>query len=145
MAITSGVCNSFKTEILNGEHLPGHTYKVALFTSAANLGPSTTTYTGQSGEVANGNGYATGGLALSGRSVTLDGSTAVLDWTTDPEWTDASFTCRGALIYNDTLAGKNAVAVINFVTDKSPIAGTMTLVFPAPTSTEGLIRLGPCA
>jgi hypothetical protein len=48
MAITSAVCSSFKQELLQGKHdfdsSGGHTFKIALFTSSATLGASTTDY-----------------------------------------------------------------------------------------------------
>jgi len=44
MAITSAICNIYKQEILEGVHASGDTYKIALFTDAATLGASTTTY-----------------------------------------------------------------------------------------------------
>lgn len=43
MAITAGICNSYKQEILSGTHTSAHTYKIALYTSAASLSPSSTT------------------------------------------------------------------------------------------------------
>ena len=46
MAITSAVCTSFKVELLQGVHnftaTTGNTFKIALFTSSASLGASTT-------------------------------------------------------------------------------------------------------
>ena len=49
MAISSAVCTSFKVEILKGVHnftaSSGDTFKLALYTSDASLGASTTAYT----------------------------------------------------------------------------------------------------
>ena len=53
MAITSAICNSFKTEILQGGHNfndssgapTGNTFKISLYTDAATLSKSTTAYT----------------------------------------------------------------------------------------------------
>jgi hypothetical protein len=46
MAISSAICNTFKGELLEGKHNfssgSGHTFKIALFTSSASLGASTT-------------------------------------------------------------------------------------------------------
>ena len=66
MAITSAVCNSFKTEVLRAIHNftnGGNTFRLALYTSAATLNKSTTVYV-TANEVANGNGYTTKGIAL---------------------------------------------------------------------------------
>ena len=67
MAISQTATTSFKVELLQGVHNFGptspNTFWIALYTGVATIGPSTTVYT-TSGEVANGNGYTTGGQAL---------------------------------------------------------------------------------
>ena len=69
MAITSAVCTSFKVELLKGEHnftaSTGDTFKIALFTSSATLGASTTAYS-TSNEITNtsGTAYTAGGASL---------------------------------------------------------------------------------
>ncbi len=139
MAITAAICNSFKTEILQGVHEAGDTYKIALYPSSATLSKSTATYS-STGEVANGSGYTTGGATLSGFSVTLDTDTAILDWTVDPTWTTATITARGALIYNSTQDDK-AVAVLDFGGDIASTAGTFTVTLPAPAAATGLVTI----
>jgi hypothetical protein len=138
MAITAAICNSYKQEILQGVHEAGDTYKIALFTSAATLSKATTTYAATN-EVANGNGYTTGGATLAGFTVSIATDTAYLDWTTDPSWGSATFTARGALIYNSTQTDK-AVAVLDFGSDITATAGTFTVTFPAAGATA-LIRI----
>lgn len=79
--------------------LDSDTFKMALFTSASNLGAGSTTYAGVSSEVANANGYTTGGIAV---TLVLSGTTTVtVDVQTDPVWTAAggSITARFAAIY----------------------------------------------
>jgi hypothetical protein len=139
MAITAAICNSFKQEILQGVHEASDEYMIALYPSSATLSKATTAYS-SSGEVANGNGYDTGGKLLVGFSVTLDGDTAILDWTTDPSWAAATITARGALIYNSSQSNK-AVAVLDFGGDISSTAGTFTVTLPAPAAATGLIRI----
>ena len=62
MAITQEMCNSFKTELLTGEHnftaSSGHTFKIALFTSSATLNKSTTAFS--STNETSGTGYSSG-------------------------------------------------------------------------------------
>ena len=129
MAITQAMATSFKAEILDEQHdLVADTIKIALYTSSASLGASTTAYT-TSNEVANGNGYATGGVTLANRAVSTSGTTAFFD-ADDPTWTSASFTARGALIYNSTNSDK-AIAVLNFGGDFTVSSGTFRIVFPA--------------
>ena len=102
MAITSAICNSFKTEILTGVHnftaSSGNTFNLALYTSSASLGAGTTAYT-TSNEVS-GSGYTAKGNALTSVTPTLDSSTAVCDFA-DTSFTSASFTARGCLIFNE--------------------------------------------
>ena len=69
MAISQAMCTSFKKELLEGVHnfknSGGDTFKLALFTSSASLGAGTTAYASSGiNEVANGNGYSTGGNTL---------------------------------------------------------------------------------
>lgn len=139
MAITSALCTSYKLELLSGVHLAADVYKIALFTSAASLDATTTAYAATN-EVANGNGYTTGGATLATFAASSSGTTAWLDWTVDPSWASATFTARGALIYNSTRANK-AVAVLDFGADKTATNGTFTVVLPVADATTGLIRI----
>jgi len=142
MAITAAVCNSFKLETLPtvaGVHLSGDVYKIALYTSAATLSKATTVYSATN-EVAASGTYSAGGQALVGLTTALDTDTAVLDWTTDPVWTGATITARGALIYNSSKSNK-AVAVLDFGSDITSTAGTFTVALPAPTAAAGAVRL----
>ena len=144
MAITSAICNSFKQEILEAEHnftaTTGNTFKLALFTSSATLGASTTAYS-SSNEITNtsGTAYTAGGKALTSVTPTLDSSTAVCDFA-DVSWTSASFTARGCLIYNSTNSNK-AVCAINFGADKTVTTGTFTIQFPAQTAGNAIIQI----
>lgn len=138
MAITAAICNSFKQEILGGTHASGDTYKIALFTSAATLSKSTTAYAATN--EASGTGYTAGGQALSGFNITLDSDTAILDFTSDPAWSSATITARGALIYNSSKSNK-AVCVLDFGSDIASTNGTFTVQLPAPAAATGLIRI----
>ena len=144
MAITSAICTSFKQEILVGTHnftaTSGNTFKIALFTSDASLGASTTAYS-TSNEITNSSGtaYTAGGATLTSVTPTLDSSTAVCDFS-DVSYTSASFTANGALINNDTQSDK-AVAVIAFGGDKTVASGTFTIQFPAADASNAIIRI----
>ena len=131
MAITSAICNSFKTELLTGTHnfsaSGGNTFNLALYTSSASLGASTTAYT-TSNEVS-GSGYTAKGNALTSVDPALSGSTAVCDFA-DTSFTSASFTARGCLIFNDSASGDPAVCAIDFGSDKTVTSGTFTIQFP---------------
>jgi len=140
MAITQAMCTSFKEDLFQKEQdMDTDSIKIALFTSSASLDAATSPYTGAANEVASGGGYTTGGEVLANPVIGTSGTTAYVDFD-NPEWTSASFTTAGALIYNDTLAGKNAIAVLNFGGDFTVTAGTFRIVFPAPGA-AGLIRI----
>jgi len=139
MAITQAMCTSFKEDLFQKEQdMDSDTIKIALYTSSASLDAATTAYT-TSGEVASGNGYTTGGETLTTPVIGTSGTTAYVDFD-NPEWTSASFTTAGALIYNDTTAGDNAIAVLNFGGDFTVTSGTFRIVFPTPGA-AGLIRI----
>jgi hypothetical protein len=136
--MASAVCNSFKTEVLDGTHdLDTDVIKIALFTSAASLSASTTAYSSTNEVV--GTGYTAAGNTLAGAAITLDGSTAIVDFT-DTNWTTATITARYALIYNSSKSNK-AIAVLDFTTDQTATNGTFTVVFPTADSSSAIIRL----
>lgn len=138
MAITSAVCNSFKQELLGGIHdLDTDVIKMALYTSAATLGASTTAYT-TSDEVV-GAGYTAGGNTLSGATISLDGSVAIVDFS-DTTWSSATITARGALIYNSSKSNR-AIAAIDFGGDKISTNGSFVVQLPAANGTNAIIRI----
>ena len=143
MAITSAICNSFKTEILKAVHnftaSSGNTFNLALYTSSATLNKSTTAYT-TSNEVANGNGYTTKGNALTSVTPALSTDTAVCDFA-DTSFTSASFTARGCLIFNDSASSDEAVCAIDFGSDKTVTSGTFTIQFPTADASNAIIRI----
>ena len=144
MAITSAICTSFKQEILVGTHnltaTTGDTFKIALFTSSATLGASTTAYS-TSNEITNSSGtaYTAGGATLTSVTPTTSGTKAICDFA-DVSFTSASFTANGALIYNSSQSDK-AVAAIAFGSDKTVTSGTFTIQFPTADATNAIIRI----
>ena len=143
MAITQAMCTSFKEALLNKEMdlgSGGDTIKIALYTSSATLDASTDAYS-TTNEITNtsGTAYTAGGYTLQTQVVDTSGTTAYFD-ADDPEWTNASFTTAGALIYNDTVDGDNAIAVLNFGGDFTVTSGTFRIVFPDPGSTA-IVRI----
>ena len=145
MAITSAVCNSFKTEVLTAVHnftaSSGNTFNIALYTSSATLGASTTAYSATN-EITNtsGSAYSAKGKALTSVTPVLDSSTAVCDFA-DISWTSASFTANGCLIFNDSAAGDPAVCSIAFGSDKTVTSGTFTIQFPTADASSAILRI----
>ena len=147
MAITTNaICNSFKKELLQGKHdfdTSSDTYKLAMFTSQATLGASTTNYA-TSNEVSSPSGYTAGGKALVNQGVKVSSGVAITDFA-DLSFTGVTLTARGALIYNTTTDGgsntTDAVAVLNFGADKTATSGTFTIQFPAFTTSAAILRI----
>jgi hypothetical protein len=141
MAIQQAVCNSFKQQILEGQHQfesGGDEFKLALYTSAANLSAATTVYSATS-EVPNSGEYSAGGGILQSQETGLDTGVAIVDFA-DLSFTGVTLTARGALIYNTSDANK-AVCVLDFGSDKTATSGTFTIQFPAFTSSAAILRI----
>lgn len=141
MAITQAMCTSFKVELLQGVHnftnTTGNVFKIALYTSSASLDATTTAYSATN-EVS-GTGYTAGGNTLTNVTPTSSGTTAFTDFA-DTTWSNSTITARGALIYNSTQSNK-AVCVLDFGTDKTSTSGSFTIVFPAATASDAIIRI----
>ena len=155
MAITTAMCTSFKSELLQGIHNfhngsgggtttttgTGNTFKIALYTSSATLSASTTAYA-TTNEVS-GTGYTAGGNTLTNVDPTTSGTTALTDFA-DTTWSSSSITARGALIYNSsTTAGSanRAVCALDFGADKTSTSGDFTIQFPAADASNAIIRI----
>lgn len=139
MAITQAMCTSFKVDLLDGEHDFGvDTFKIALYTSSATLGATTTAYSATN--ETSGTGYTAGGNTLTvSTTPTSSGTTAYISFA-NTTWSTASITARGALIYNSTNANK-AVAVLDFGSDKTSTAGDFTINFPTADASNAIIRI----
>lgn len=138
MAITQAMCTSFKVELFGGvQDMDTDTFKMALYTSSATLDASTTEYSATN-EVS-GTGYTAGGATMSGASISSSGTTAFVDFS-DVTWSTATITARGAVIYNSSKSNR-AVAVLDFGADKTSTAGDFTVVMPAATASDALIRI----
>ena len=140
MAITQAMSTLFKKDVLLGDHhLDSDNIYIALYTSSATLSAATDGYI-TSNEVANGNGYTTGGNALASKAVTENSTSGVFD-AADPEWTSATFTARGALIYKDLGSGNTAsVCVLDFGSDKTYV-NTFVIQFPSSTYSTAILRI----
>jgi hypothetical protein len=128
---------SFKAELYEGIHdLIDDTIKIALFNANADLLASTTAYS--TNQEVTGTGYTAGGNTLTGATVRSSGTTAYVSFD-NTTWSSASFTCRGALIYNSSKANRS-VAILNFGSDKIVVNGTLTIEFPNNDVNSAIIR-----
>ena len=144
MAFTGNfMCTSFKTELLRAVHnftaSSGNTFKLALYTNSASFTAATTAYTATN-EVANSGSYSAGGGTLVSVTPTSSGTTAFCDFA-DLDFTSATITARGALIYNSSAAGNPTVAVLDFGADKTSTNGTFTVQFPTADATNAIVRI----
>ena len=141
--IQQGLTNSFKQEMLQaGQNLATDTLRMALYTAFSDIGQLTTVYTTDN-EVPTGNGYAAGGVAVTGATISTEttgpnAGTVYVDFA-DVSWPGANFTARGALIYNVTRSNKS-VAVLDFGSDKTFTPANNTVTMPVNTATTALIR-----
>jgi hypothetical protein len=140
MAFTGNyLVTSFKRQLLEGVHdFSNHVFKLALYTNAASFDATTTAYTSNN-EVAASGTYVAGGAALV-PSVSVEGTAAVVGFS-DVTLSGVSFTSRGALIYNSSLAGNPAVAVLDFGGDKVVSGGGFVVQFPPASATTALVRI----
>jgi hypothetical protein len=147
MAIQQTTTTSFKVELLQAVHNFGpttpNTFKIALYTAAANIGPATTVYTTVN-EIT-GTGYTAGGntLVISVSPTygnNYGGVTTAFVSFSNTSWTNASFTCRGALIYNATQSNKS-VAVLDFGSDKTVSNNVFQIIFPTADASNAIVRI----
>jgi hypothetical protein len=144
MAITSAVCNSFKTEVLGGVHdLDTDAIKIALIkpSPSGSYGKDTVNYSDlvTNSDEAVGTNYSAGGNTLVNGSIALDGDTAIVDFD-DTFWVSATVSAEGALIYNSSKADR-AIAVINFGGTVTSTAGDFTIQFPVASALTAIIAL----
>lgn len=147
MALQQTTTTSFKVELFQGVHNFGptspDTFKVALYTGTSSIGPTTTVYT-TSNEVV-GTGYVAGGntLVITTSPIAANNSsyvpTAYIGFA-NSSWTSATFTARGALIYNST-EGNKSVAVLDFGADKTVSNDTFQIIFPTADANSAIVRI----
>jgi hypothetical protein len=115
-----------------------------LYDNSASFTAATTAYTATN-EVANSGTYTAGGGTLTNVTPTTSGTTAFTDFA-DLSFTSATITAYGALIYNTTPTSglgltNPTVCVLDFGGAKTSTSGTFTIVFPAATASDAIIRI----
>jgi hypothetical protein len=111
---------------------------MALYTAYATLNPSTTVYSTDNEVV--GTGYTAGGNLVTGVTISTDATNNIVYINfNNVAWTGASFTARGALIYNTTRSNKS-VAVLDFGSDKLFTAANNTVTMPVNSASTALLR-----
>lgn len=144
MAITTAMCTSFKSELLGGLHdLDTDSLKIALIKASptGTYGAATTNYsdvTGNSDE-ATGTNYTAGGQVLDSATISVDGTTAIVDFA-DEVFSNVTTSADGCIIYN-TANSNSAICVIDFGGTVSATAGDLTIQFPAAAASTAVIRI----
>ena len=147
MSILQTATTSFKVQLLQAVHSFGptspDTFKIALYTAAADINATTTVYS-STNEVT-GAGYTAGGNTLVISTSPTSGNnsasvpTAYISFN-NTSWTSATFTARAALIYNVT-EGNKSVAVLDFGSDKTVNNDTFQIIFPTPDANSAIVRI----
>lgn len=141
MAISTAMCTSFKSELMQALHnfllSGGNTFKLALYVSAATLGASTTAYSATN--EASGTNYTAGGATLTRVDPTTSGTTAYTDFA-DLVFSTVTITAHGCEIYNSTNSNR-AVSTHDFGADVTATAGNLTIVFPTADASNAILRI----
>lgn len=125
MAITIQLYDHTRKRFASGENAATDTYKVKLFTSATFNATHTTEAAAGGTEVANGNGYTTGGATLANVTVSIKNTNKAMFDADDVTWTatGGSIAATCARIYNYTDANYPPVAFIDFGGTETRVSG----------------------
>ena len=154
MALTTCFTNSAKGKFLAGIMLAANTYKMALVkvghsgtydtlvtdAGTPGTGAPTTSNLGTD-EVTPSGSYGAGGFTMVGYTAGASTTTSWIDWTTDPNWTTATLSAVGCMLYNDSVSGKPVISLHDFGGTVSSTAGTFTITLPAPAAATALVRI----
>ena len=148
-SITTAMCTSFKAEVAQGLHnfttSTGNTFNLCLIkgTLTGTYGAASTNYsnvTGNSDEVGNSGTYAAGGSALTNITPQTSGTTAYWSFSTPVQWTGATISAEGCMIYNTSSSNK-AVGVFDFGGVQSVTNGTFSVNMPTNNNTNAILRI----
>jgi hypothetical protein len=142
MPIEQGATNQFKVGLASGQfNFSTDTFKMALYTGGASIGPTTSAYT-TTNEIT-GTGYVAGGNVLTVSVQPTTGAdpnnTVAYMSFSNVTWNPASFTCRGAIIYK-VGGGNPTVCILDFGADKTATT-SFEVQFPAANNTNAIIRI----
>jgi hypothetical protein len=143
MSLYQTATTSFKIQLAQGLQNFGptspDTFYIALYAASADLSSSTTAYTSV-GEIT-GTGYTAGGKQLTitvNPTSTTNSTTAY--WSFDNVlWSPASFTARGAMIYNSSKSN-SSVCILDFGADKT-CTNSFTIQFPTAVASSAILRI----
>lgn len=130
MALTINLYDHTTRLFADGSFIPDDTYKIMLCTAATFNATNTTLAGITKTEVADGNGYTTGGQTLTGVAVTTVATNGAKFDADDVSWTATGgpITASFAILYNDTDTNDPPLALIDFDGVESAVATTDFLV-----------------
>jgi hypothetical protein len=138
--ITQTSCTVFQQNLLNGnENFTTGSYNIALYTALANLNQQTVAYTATNEVV--GTGYTAGGKTLVISNTPTQNAQYNVTYVSfnNVVWNPASFTARGALVYNATTGA--ACFILNFGSDKI-CSTSFTVQFPTAAYNSAILTIG---
>lgn len=127
--------------------LDGHTFKMALFLSTSNCNTLTHDQLADlTNQHANANGYTTGGITLTGVTWARSGGTVTFDCD-NPVWTASggNIVARFAVIYDDTAAGDELLAVCLLDTTPADVTATDGNTLTVTINASGVFTLSGAA
>jgi hypothetical protein len=121
--------------------LSADTIKVMLCTSTYTPDQDHEYKSSVTNEVANGNGYTTGGAALANKALTYDAANNAMKFDADDTvWAASTITARYAVIYDETSGGSDAtrclLGYVDFGADVTSTNGNFTITWDA----TGILR-----
>ena len=125
----------------------GDSYKMALIKPAPStaMDSTITNYSQLSTDEITGTGYTAGGVALTNVTATTSGTTALINWSPNPQWTASSFTAAGAMIYNTSIRANGlanqVVAIYDFGGSQTVTSGQFSVLMPVADASNAIVRI----
>tara|TARA_R100000541_G_scaffold11735_1_gene20049 strand:+ start:239 stop:685 length:447 start_codon:yes stop_codon:yes gene_type:complete len=144
-SIIQGATTGLKYLVLTGQlnFSAAQTYKIALYTDAADLSPGNTNVAYSTTNEVVGAGYTAGGndLVVADPGFSFEPVVGYVSFG-NTSWPSSTFTARGAVIYRNTGGDgrKFTVAVLDFGSNVTSDNSTFNVTFPPTNATEALIR-----
>ncbi len=124
----------------------GDPFKMALFKAGVTgtYGAANTGYADMGADETSGTGYTAGGTALTNVDPVASSPSAFTNFSPNPTWTSASFSCSGCMIYNTLQNGPNAnagVSVHDFGGTQTVSSGTFTAIMPVAAVGTAVLQI----
>lgn len=141
---TTCLVNSWRRDVMKGtfnHDTGGDTHNIALYNGSGH-NKQTSAYSSTNEVSSSGTNYTTGGKALTGQTVTLDGTNGVayLDFD-DVSWPSSTITATDCLIYMPDIAGDPALYVGDFGGSRSSYGGSFQIIMPQAAYNSAIVRL----